>query len=117
MAENLDDLTKDELLEKAREVDLEGRSEMTKDELVNALSDESGDAPAAPVEDTSGLRHTPGSTTPKTGPAPPPFPTAPANIPESDRRFGIVANRSASRVVSAQDRRDARRARLAEAAE
>lgn len=106
--ENLNDLTKDELLEKAREVDLEGRSDMTKDELVTALSDESGDATVA----DDPLRHTPGATAPKTGPVPPPFPAGPSNIPETDRRFGVAPNRSSDRVVSARDRREARRERL-----
>jgi Rho termination factor-like protein len=33
----LEDLTKDELYERAREADIEGRSEMTKEELIDAL--------------------------------------------------------------------------------
>ena len=33
----LEDLTRDELYERAREIDLPGRSEMTKEELVEAL--------------------------------------------------------------------------------
>ena len=36
-AENYEDRTKDELLERARELDIEGRSDMTKDELIDAL--------------------------------------------------------------------------------
>ncbi|MDO5495410.1 MAG: Rho termination factor N-terminal domain-containing protein [bacterium] len=36
-AENYEDQTKDELLERARELDIEGRSSMTKDELIDAL--------------------------------------------------------------------------------
>jgi hypothetical protein len=34
---SLDDLTKDELYQRAQEADIPGRSEMTKDELVAAL--------------------------------------------------------------------------------
>lgn len=36
-AENYEDRTKEELLERAREIGIEGRSEMTKDELIDAL--------------------------------------------------------------------------------
>ncbi len=36
-AENYEDRTKKELLERARELDIEGRSTMTKDELIEAL--------------------------------------------------------------------------------
>ena len=36
-AEDYDDRTKDELLERAREVGIEGRSKMTKPELIDAL--------------------------------------------------------------------------------
>ena len=36
-AEAYDDWTKDELEERAREIGIEGRSEMTKDELIDAL--------------------------------------------------------------------------------
>ena len=36
-AENYEDRTKDELLERARELDIEGRSSMTKAELIDAL--------------------------------------------------------------------------------
>ena len=35
--EDYDERTKDELMERARELDIEGRSSMTKDELVDAL--------------------------------------------------------------------------------
>lgn len=36
-AERYEDRTKDELLERARELDIEGRSTMNKDELIDAL--------------------------------------------------------------------------------
>lgn len=36
-AEDYDDRTKDELLQRARELDIEGRSTMNKDELIDAL--------------------------------------------------------------------------------
>ena len=36
-AEDYDDRTKEELEERAREIGIEGRSEMTKDELIDAL--------------------------------------------------------------------------------
>ncbi|HEX2128270.1 MAG TPA: Rho termination factor [Solirubrobacterales bacterium] len=36
-AENYEDRTKDELEERAAEIGIEGRSEMTKDELIDAL--------------------------------------------------------------------------------
>ena len=36
-AEDLDERTKDELLERARELDIEGRSKMSKRELVSAI--------------------------------------------------------------------------------
>lgn len=36
-AENYEDRTKDELLERAQELDISGRSSMTKDELIKAL--------------------------------------------------------------------------------
>ncbi len=36
-AENYEDRTKDELLDRARELDIDGRSKMTKDELIDAL--------------------------------------------------------------------------------
>jgi Rho termination factor, N-terminal domain len=36
-AEDYDERTKDELEERARELGIEGRSEMSKDELINAL--------------------------------------------------------------------------------
>lgn len=36
-AEDYDDRTKDELLDRARELDISGRSTMTKDELIDAL--------------------------------------------------------------------------------
>lgn len=39
-AKKLDDLTKDELYERAREADVPGRSQMTKPELVDVLKDE-----------------------------------------------------------------------------
>ncbi|MFT8395244.1 Rho termination factor N-terminal domain-containing protein [Propionibacterium sp.] len=38
-AEDYPDRTKDELLQRARELDVEGRSKMTKDELIKALRD------------------------------------------------------------------------------
>lgn len=34
---NLEDLTKDELYERAQKADIQGRSDMTKDELIKAL--------------------------------------------------------------------------------
>lgn len=36
-AENYEDRTKDELMERAQELDIEGRSSMSKDELIDAL--------------------------------------------------------------------------------
>ena len=36
-AENYEDRTKDELLERAREIGIEGRSKMNKSELIDAL--------------------------------------------------------------------------------
>ena len=36
-AEDYDDRTKDELLQRARELDIDGRSKMTKPELIDAL--------------------------------------------------------------------------------
>lgn len=36
-AEDYDDRTKDELLDRARDLGIEGRSKMTKDELIDAL--------------------------------------------------------------------------------
>jgi hypothetical protein len=36
-AEDYEDRTRDELEERARELDIEGRSQMTKDELIDAL--------------------------------------------------------------------------------
>jgi hypothetical protein len=36
-AESYDEWTKDELLDRARELDIEGRSDMDKDELIDAL--------------------------------------------------------------------------------
>ncbi|MEQ8317886.1 MAG: Rho termination factor [Phycisphaerales bacterium] len=36
-AEKYEDRTKDELLERAREIGIDGRSDMTKDELIEAL--------------------------------------------------------------------------------
>ncbi|QGG94716.1 DUF7218 family protein [Actinomarinicola tropica] len=36
-AEDYEDRTKDELLDRARELDIEGRSKMSKDELIDAL--------------------------------------------------------------------------------
>lgn len=36
-AESYEDRTKDELMDRARELDIEGRSQMTKDELIDAL--------------------------------------------------------------------------------
>ena len=36
-AEDYEDRTRDELAQRARELDIEGRSQMTKDELVDAL--------------------------------------------------------------------------------
>jgi hypothetical protein len=63
-------------------------------------------------DDPLGLRPEPGSTSPKTGKAPPPTVGAAAgsgNI-DSDRRFGIPADRSVSRVTTTQDRRTARKA-------
>ena len=36
-AESYEDRTKDELLDRAREIGIEGRSKMTKDELIDAL--------------------------------------------------------------------------------
>lgn len=36
-ASSYEDRTKDELMDKAREVGIEGRSDMSKDELINAL--------------------------------------------------------------------------------
>lgn len=38
-ADAYEDWTKDELYERAQELDVEGRSEMTKDELIEALRD------------------------------------------------------------------------------
>lgn len=35
-----EDWTKDELAERARELDIDGRSDMTKDELISALRDD-----------------------------------------------------------------------------
>jgi hypothetical protein len=67
-------------------------------------------------DDPLGLRPEPGSTSPKTGKAPPPTVGAAAgsgNI-DSDRRFGIPADRSVSRVTTTQDRRTARKAAASE---
>ena len=36
-AQNLDEMTKDELYERAQKADIQGRSDMTKDELIKAL--------------------------------------------------------------------------------
>jgi hypothetical protein len=36
---NLEDRTKDELYDEAKDLDIEGRSEMSKDELVDAIRD------------------------------------------------------------------------------
>ncbi len=36
-AESYEDRTKDELMDRARELDIDGRSDMTKDELIDAL--------------------------------------------------------------------------------
>ena len=36
---NLEDRTKDELYDEAREIGIEGRSDMTKDELIRAIRD------------------------------------------------------------------------------
>jgi hypothetical protein len=63
----------------------------------------------------SDLRHTPGSTTPKTGPVPPNGPEGQAglgNIAETDERFGKAANRSTTRIVRHQDRMEERDTRL-----
>ncbi|WCZ32034.1 DUF7218 family protein [Corynebacterium massiliense] len=38
-AESYDEWTKDELYERAQELDIDGRSEMSKDELITALRD------------------------------------------------------------------------------
>ena len=38
-AERYEDRTRDELYERARELDIEGRSDMTKDDLIEALRD------------------------------------------------------------------------------
>jgi hypothetical protein len=40
--EELEELTKDELMEQAQDLDIEGRSGMNKDELVEAILDHSG---------------------------------------------------------------------------
>ena len=104
MAEDLNDLTKDELLSRAADADVEGRSSMNKDELIDALEAESSST-ATGGDAASGdpLRHTPGSTTPKTGPVPPTFPAEPVNVPESDGRFGLVPNMSSSRIGEKTD--------------
>lgn len=64
------------------------------------------------------LRHTPGSTTPKTGPIPPATVAGQAALlggtPQLDDHYGKPAFRSSTKVVTAQDRRAARKARLAE---
>lgn len=105
--------SRDELYERAQELDIEGRSDMNKDELAAAVeaaesgSDDSG-AAAAPSDP---LRHTPGATTPKTGPVPPATPVeGSGNI--SERRYG--GGRSLSRVITSGERREERRERLAQ---
>lgn len=63
----------------------------------------------------SSLRHTPGSTTQKTGPVPPNGPEGQAglgNISAHDSRFGKSANRSVTRIVRHQDQVEARDTRL-----
>lgn len=105
--------TKDELYERAQDLDIEGRSEMSKEELAIAIADAEDGSSNAGGGERDPLRHTPGSTSPKTGPVPPPGPVAGSGNVESDSRFGIAANRSASRVVTSRERREARRARRA----
>lgn len=110
--------TRDELYEKAQDLDIEGRSEMNKDELQAALEQAEGGGGSDPAR--SPLRAEPGATTPKTGPVPPATVegqtalTGGVPVPESDRRFGLPRNASVSRV---RDRRKERIAAAREAAE
>lgn len=51
MAPSDEDVTKADLLERARELEIEGRSSMTKEELVEAISEAEGQSPAPDVPD------------------------------------------------------------------
>jgi hypothetical protein len=65
--------TKDELYEKAQDLDIEGRSEMTKDELADAIeaAEGSSDAPEATASAPGPLRPAQEATNPKVAGPPP----------------------------------------------
>lgn len=109
-----DEKTKDELLEKAREEEIEGRSSMTKEELAEALADEGG-AEDAPVPGPN--RPAAGATNPKVAGPPPvadqPGLGRPAN---PDPAPGPAPNLSTSRVGAEIERARERDAANREAA-
>lgn len=105
--------TKDELYERAQELDIEGRSEMTKDELQSALDAAEGstDADAAPLA-PSPLRPAQDATNAKTADAPgradqPGL--GRASVAERDPAAGPRRNVSSSRIGEAIERRKALR--------
>lgn len=95
----MDDRTKDELYERATELDIQGRSDMNKDELARAIAEEEDGTPATPTS---------GPVSPLTPPAPAPADQPgvgrPANA-ERDPSLGPVPNVSASRIGEAIRRR------------
>lgn len=110
--DGLDDLTKDELYERAQEADIEGRSEMTKDELIEALTDADTDAPAPAAAPVNPLRPPVSSTGSQVAPVPgradqPGL--GRASVAERDPRLGPTPNVGSSRIGEAISRRRALR--------
>lgn len=111
--------TRDELYARAQALDIEGRSEMDKDELEAAVAKAEGDSDAAPAPEgpRDPLRPADTATGSRTAPPPPPADQPGVGRPALDRSApGPRPNLDVNRVGAEVDRRRARARADAEAA-